>query len=102
MDEGAGFLGGQREGSKGFPRFTDARLRGPEGYADYVKTATEKSLDSIGQEQFDLLFLHNPDSIGFTSDAVWSALQGAKETGLTHRLGLAPEPTNNFTLDVIG
>ncbi len=93
---------GKREGSKGFPRFTDARLRGPEGYADYVKTATQKSLDRIGEEQFDLLFLHNPDSVGFTSDAVWSALQGAKDAGLTQRLGLAPGPANGFTLDVIG
>ena len=93
---------GKREGSKGFPRFTDAGLRGPEGYADYVKTATQKSLDRIGQEQFDLLFLHNPDSVGFTSDAVWSALQGAKDAGLTQRLGLAPGPANGFTLDVIG
>ncbi|MCH1504730.1 MAG: aldo/keto reductase [Verrucomicrobiales bacterium] len=99
---GHDFYNGKREGSKGFPRFTDARLRGPEGYADYVKTATQKSLDRIGLEQFDLLFLHNPDSVGFTSDAVWNALQGAKEVGLTHRLGLAPGPANGFTLDVIG
>ena len=39
---GHDFYNGKREGSKGFPRFTDARLRGPEGYADYVKTATQK------------------------------------------------------------
>src|SRR3954454_22475205 len=26
---------GEREGTKGFPRFTDPRLRGREGYADY-------------------------------------------------------------------
>ncbi|MFT5191186.1 MAG: aryl-alcohol dehydrogenase-like predicted oxidoreductase [Verrucomicrobiales bacterium] len=93
---------GEREGSKGFPRFTDARLRGPEGYADYVRKATSKSLERIGVDRFDLLFLHNPDSIGFTSEAVWEALDGAKQEGLTDRLGLAPGPANGFTLDVIG
>ena len=30
---GHDFYEGEREGAKGFPRFTDPRLRGPEGYA---------------------------------------------------------------------
>src|SRR3954465_5105569 len=45
---GHDFYEGEREGAKGFPRFTDPRLRGPEQYADYVRMATEKSLERCG------------------------------------------------------
>src|SRR5689334_13792512 len=47
---GHDFYEGEREGAKGFPRFTDARLRGPDGYADYIRMATERSLARIGAE----------------------------------------------------
>src|SRR4051794_41457409 len=40
---GHDFYTGEREGAKGFPRFTDPQLRGPEQYGSYVKEATEKS-----------------------------------------------------------
>src|SRR4051812_40195703 len=42
---GHDFYDGEREGAKGFPRFTDARLRGPEEYAGYLRSATERSLE---------------------------------------------------------
>ena len=84
-----------------FPRFTDPRLRGPEGYADYVRMATERSLERCGVEAFDLLLLHNPDRTGYTSEAVWDALEAVRADGLTRRLGVAPGPANGFTLDVI-
>ena len=32
---GHDFYEGERDGPRGFPRFTDPRLRGPEGYGDY-------------------------------------------------------------------
>src|SRR3954464_2357257 len=57
---GHDFYEGEREGAKGFPRFTDPRLRGPDGFADYVRMATERSLERIGVDRFDLLLLHNP------------------------------------------
>ena len=98
---GHDFYTGQREGAKGFPRFTDPRLRGPEGYADYVRMATERSLERCGVDSFDLLLLHNPDRTGYTSEAVWDALSAVKEAGLTRMLGVAPGPANGFTLDVI-
>src|SRR6185437_2094110 len=41
---GHDFYEGSREGAKGFPRFTDPRLRGPQAYGDYVRMATERSL----------------------------------------------------------
>jgi len=98
---GHDFYTGQREGAKGFPRFTDPRLRGPEGYADYVRMATERSLERCGVDSFDLLLLHNPDRTGYTNEAVWDAFSAVQEAGLTRMLGVAPGPANGFTLDVI-
>jgi aryl-alcohol dehydrogenase-like predicted oxidoreductase len=98
---GHDFYRGEREGAKGFPRFTDPRLRGPEGYADYVRMATERSLERCGVDSFDLLLLHNPDRTGYTHEAVWDAFSAVQADGLTRRLGLAPGPANGFTLDVI-
>jgi len=98
---GHDFYEGLRAGSKGYPRFTDPTLRGPEGYQDYLTMATEKSLERCQTSKFDLLMLHNPDSISYTSEAVWDAFGALKERGLTDRLGIAPGPANGFTLDMI-
>src|SRR3954453_8543257 len=92
---------GEREGAKGFPRFTDPRLRGPDGYADYIRMATERSLERCGAGAFDLLLLHNPDRTGYTSERVWDALAALRDDGLTAALGVAPGPANGFTLDLI-
>jgi aryl-alcohol dehydrogenase-like predicted oxidoreductase len=99
---GHDFYTGEREGPKGYPRFTDPRLRGPEGYRDYVRMATERSLERIGAGTFDLLLLHNPDRRGFESPEVWEALRELRDEGLARRLGVAPGPANGFVLDVIG
>jgi aryl-alcohol dehydrogenase-like predicted oxidoreductase len=98
---GHDFYAGEREGAKGFPRFTDARLRGEDGYASYLRMATERSLERIGADAFDLLLLHNPDRIGYTSAAVWDGMAALREAGLTRRLGIAPGPANGFTLDLL-
>src|SRR4051812_16942774 len=98
---GHDFYTGEREGAKGFPRFTDPRLRGPDGYADYVRMATERSLERCGADAFDVLLLHNPDRTGFTSERVWDALEAVRADGLAGALGVAPGPANGFTLDVI-
>ncbi len=92
---------GERSGARGFPRFTDPALRGEEGYADYVRMATERSLERCGVDSFDLLLLHNPDRIGYTSPAVWEALERVRAAGLTRLLGVAPGPANGFTLDLL-
>jgi aryl-alcohol dehydrogenase-like predicted oxidoreductase len=96
---GHDFYEGEREGSKGFPRFTDPRLRGPEQYGPYLRMAAERSLERLGVDRFDLLLLHNPDRIGYTSPAVWEGMAALRDAGLT--LGVAPGPANGFTLDVI-
>jgi aryl-alcohol dehydrogenase-like predicted oxidoreductase len=98
---GHDFYEGEREGAKGFPRFTDARLRREDDYASYIRMATERSLERLGVEQLDVLLLHNPDRTGYTSAAVWEGMQAVRDDGLARRLGVAPGPANGFTLDLI-
>ncbi len=98
---GHDFYEGERDGPRGYPRFTDPRLRGPEAYADYLRMATERSLERLGADRFDLLLLHNPDRIGYSSEAVWDGMAALREAGLTGQIGLAPGPANGFTLDLI-
>jgi aryl-alcohol dehydrogenase-like predicted oxidoreductase len=99
---GHDFYEGEREGAKGYPRFTDPRLRAPHEYGAYLRMATERSLERCGVDSFDLLLLHNPDRRGFESPEVWSALRELRDAGLTRSVGVAPGPANGFTLDLIG
>ena len=98
---GHDFYEGERDGPRGFPRFTDARLRGEAGYAGYLRMATERSLERIGAERFDLLLLHNPDRTGYSSEAVWDGMAALRDEGLAGSIGVAPGPANGFTLDLI-
>lgn len=98
---GHDFYKGQRQGSKGYPRFTDPALRSPREYGDYLRMAAEKSLQRCRVEKFDLLLLHNPDSTGYTHDKVWTEMDKLRDAGLTDRIGIAPGPANGFTLDMI-
>ncbi len=98
---GHDFYEGERDGAKGFPRFTDPRLRGEGDYGNYIRMAAEQSLERLGAEHFDLLMLHNPDRTGYTSTCVWEGMQALREAGLTRLLGVAPGPANGFTLDLI-
>src|SRR5436305_3631123 len=98
---GHDFYDGERDGPRGFPRFTDPRLRAEDGYADYLRMATERSLERCGIDSFDLLLLHNPDRTGYTSESVWSGMAAVRDAGLTRMIGVAPGPANGFTLDVI-
>jgi aryl-alcohol dehydrogenase-like predicted oxidoreductase len=98
---GHDFYSGKREGSKGYPRFTNAALRPRTQFAEYLRMATEKSLQRCRADKFDLLLLHNPDLTGYTSDAVWEGMEKLREARLTDRLGVAPGPANGFTLDLL-
>ena len=98
---GHDFYEGERNGPKGFPRFTDPALRGPDRYASYLRMATEASLERIGADSFDLLLLHNPDRTGYSSEVVWDGMAALREAGLAAKIGLAPGPANGFTLDII-
>ena len=98
---GHDFYNAERDGPRGFPRFTSPDLRGPDEYLDYIEMATAKQLDRLGQDRLDLLLLHNPDRIGYTSEVVWEAMAGLKEQGFTDMIGVAPGPANGFTLDLL-
>jgi len=63
--------------------------------------ATERSLERCEIGSFDLLLLHNPDRIGYTSEKVWSGMAALRDLGLTRQIGVAPGPANGFTLDLI-
>jgi aryl-alcohol dehydrogenase-like predicted oxidoreductase len=98
---GHDFYEGERNGPKGFPRFTDPALRGPDQFASYLRMAAEASLERIGADSFDVLLLHNPDRTGYSSEVVWDGMAALREAGLTARIGVAPGPANGFTLDLI-
>lgn len=98
---GHDFYEGERNGPKGFPRFTDPALRGPDRYAGYLRMAAEASLERIGAGSFDVLLLHNPDRTGYSSEVVWDGMEALREAGLTTKIGVAPGPANGFTLDII-
>ncbi|HET8756116.1 MAG TPA: aldo/keto reductase [Solirubrobacteraceae bacterium] len=98
---GHDFYTGQRQGAKGFPRFTDPALRGAGEYAGYIRMAVERSLARIGVDAFDVLLLHNPDRTGYTDERVWDGMAAVREAGLAGALGVAPGPANGFTLDLI-
>ena len=98
---GHDFYEGERDGPRGFPRFTDPSLRAESAYGDYLHMATERSLERCGVDHFDLLLLHNPDRIGFSHPAVWEGMEAQRSDGLARQLGVAPGPANGFTLDLI-
>ncbi len=52
-------------------------------------------------DEFDLLLLHNPDSTGYGSDRVWTAMSRLVEAKLTDRIAVAPGPANGFKLDLL-
>ncbi|MSO41160.1 MAG: aldo/keto reductase [Solirubrobacterales bacterium] len=98
---GHDFYEGERDGPRGFPRFTDPRLRALDQYGSYLRMAAERSLERIGAERFDLLLLHNPDRTGYESEVVWEGMEALREAGLTDLIGVAPGPANGFTLDML-
>ena len=98
---GHDFYEGERDGPRGFPRFTDSRLRDPSSYDSYLRMAAERSLERIGSDRFDVLLLHNPDHPGYTSEVVWDGMAALRDQGLAAAIGIAPGPANGFTLDLL-
>ncbi len=63
---------------------------------------TERSLERLGAERFDLLLLHNPDRTGYTSERVWEAMQACARSRASRVCwAWRPGPANGFTLDLI-
>ena len=48
-----------------------------------------------------MLLLHNPDRVGYESEAVWDGMAALRDAGLTDAIGVAPGPANGFTLDLV-
>jgi aryl-alcohol dehydrogenase-like predicted oxidoreductase len=94
---GHDFYEGERQGAKGFPRFTATTT----DHAGYIRMATERELERLGVDHLDLLLLHNPDRTGYTAESVWDGMAAVRDAGLTRAIGVAPGPANGFTLDVI-
>ncbi len=92
---------GKRDGSKGYPRFTNPELRSPPEYPGYLRMAAERSLARCRTTRFDVVMLHNPDATGYSHDAVWTGMDKLREAGLTETIGVAPGPANGFALDLI-
>lgn len=92
---------GERQGSSGYPRFTHPDLNSPKEYRSFLEMSCQNSLKNCQTDHFDLIMLHNPDELGYTSEAVWKAMDALKQEGMTEKLGIAPGPANGFTLDMI-
>ena len=70
------------------------------GYGEYLERATKLCADRCGTDHFDIVMLHNPDSTGYSSPEVWSAMAELREKGLTENTGVAPGPANGFAIDM--
>ena len=89
---GHDFVEGERDGPRGYPRFTDPRCAAPAATAATCAARPRRSLERCGVERFDLLLLHNPDRIGYTSPEVWDAMAALRDEGLADAIGVAPGP----------
>ena len=98
---GHDFYEGEREGAKGFPRFTDPRLRGD------ARTATTsgwpRSAASSGSApSASTCCCCTTPTRSATRVQPCGRDGGVRDAGLTRSLGVAPGPANGFTLDLIG
>src|SRR4029078_8558848 len=90
-----------RGGTSGSSRCTDRRLRGPDEYGPYLRMACERALQRCRVEAFDVLLLHNAARTGYTSATVCAAMAELRADGVAGAIGVAPVPSNGFTLDLI-
>lgn len=98
---GHDFYHGRRQGNTGYPRFTNPDLRGPQEYRAFLEMAATRSAERCQTDHFDLLLLHNPDEIGYTSPVVWEGMDQLRRKGLTRQIGIAPGPANGFVPDLV-
>ena len=98
---GHDFYRASATGAKGFPRFTDPRLRGPAEYGDYLRMATERSLERCGVDASTCCCCTTPTAPATRSEAVWDGDGGAARRRADAADRRRPGPANGFTLDLI-
>ena len=77
---GHDFYEGEREGAKGFPRFTDPRCAARTATRTTCAWPPSAASSAAASTRFDLLLLHNPDRTGYSSQAVWDGHGGSCAT----------------------
>ena len=99
---GHDFYEGEREGSKGFPRFTDPRLRGADEYA-VVPAHGHRALaaSASASTASTCCCCTTPTASATRARRCGRGWRRCATPGLTRMLGVAPGPANGFTLDVI-
>ena len=80
---GHDFYEGERDGPRGFPRFTDPRCGARPSTPTTCGWRPSAASSGSAPSSFDLLLLHNPDRIGYSSEAVWDGMAALREAGLT-------------------
>ena len=99
---GHDFYEGEREGAKGFPRFTDPRLRGPEGYARLRADGDRAQPRALRRRRLRPAAAAQPRPHGLHERGRLGRARGRpRRRASPRRLGVAPGPANGFTLDVI-
>ena len=87
---GHDFYEGQRDGPKGFPRFTDRRLRGPEQYGAYLETATRRRSSASAWSGSTCSCSTTPTARATPIRRCGRGWRALRERGLARSLGVAP------------
>ena len=90
---GHDFYEGEREGAKGFPRFTDPRLRGRGDYADYLRMADRAQPRALRRRRASTCCCcTTPTAPATRARRCGRRCARCATAGLTRLLGVAPGP----------
>ena len=98
---GHDFYEGERDGAKGFPRFTDPRCAARATTPATCAWLSSEASSAAGSTASTSCCCTTPTGSATRSEAVWEGMAALRDAGLTRLLGVAPGPANGFTLDVI-
>ena len=87
---GHDFYEGERDGPQGFPRFTDPACGARPSTPTTCGWPPSAASSGSAPTRFDLLLLHNPDRIGYSSEAVWDGMEALREAGPDRRRSASP------------
>ena len=90
---GHDFYEGERDGPKGFPRFTDPGLRDAGRVRRYLRMAAERSLERVGARTASTCCCSTtPTAPGYESEEVWDGMAALREAGWPRRSASRPAP----------